>query len=366
MKPTLGPTSTSFSRSINDSLMNASIRYAALFCLTAFSLCVHSGTAYAQLDRVYPNDSSAATAGKIEEVTRNGIKLKTGSTTREFMENEIRKVSFQGDPAALTRGRELVLDQQYEQALDELQGISVDELSRDLIKADALYYRLLARAKLALAGRGDRKAAVAEAIAFARNHGDSFHFFSVAKLLGDLESASKNYDQAIKYYGALNNAPSTEKKILARYLVGVAMLEKGDTPGAEKAFSDVASVDVSSSEALRTKILARAGQAVAFAKGGKGEEGLKLVDELIGQLNPTDIEMAAQIYNAQGESYEAAGDIEGAILAYLHTHLMFSAQPDAHAKALTRLVELWPKVGRTERAARARQELQQRYPGFAN
>jgi hypothetical protein len=43
---------------------------------------------------------------------------------------------------------------------------------------------------------------------------------------------------------------------------------------------------------------------------------------------------------------------------------MFSLQPDAHAEALKRLVELWPQVGKPERAAEARQELQQRYPGF--
>ena len=51
-------------------------------------------------------------------------------------------------------------------------------------------------------------------------------------------------------------------------------------------------------------------------------------------------------------------------MAYLHTHLMFSLQPDAHAEALKRLVELWPQVGKPERAAEARSELQQRYPGF--
>ena len=88
-----------------------------------------------------------------------------------------------------------------------------------------------------------------------------------------------------------------------------------------------------------------------------------MVDGLIAELNPGDIEMSARIYNAQGASYEAAGDAEGAVLAYLHTHLMFSAVPDAHAEALKRLVELWPKIGKPERAAEARQELQQRYPG---
>ena len=101
-----------------------------------------------------------------------------------------------------------------------------------------------------------------------------------------------------------------------------------------------------------------------MAQSKKGKESLEITNQLIADLNPTDVEMAARIYNAQGAGYEASGDTEGAILAYLHTHLMFSLQPDAHAQALQRLAELWPQVGKPERAAEARQELQQRYPGF--
>jgi Flp pilus assembly protein TadD len=114
----------------------------------------------------------------------------------------------------------------------------------------------------------------------------------------------------------------------------------------------------------RLQTLASAGKAVALAQSGNAEVALELVKSLIAELNPTDVEMAARIYNAQGASYEASGDTEGAVMAYLHTHLMFSLQPDAHAEALKRLVELWPQVGKPERAAEARSELQQRYPGF--
>ncbi|QEF97275.1 hypothetical protein Mal15_13140 [Stieleria maiorica] len=331
-----------------------------------FSFTLATDRAQAQLDRVYTHDSGTATSGTITSVTKNGIQLKVGANTRNFVEDEIRKVAFQGDPPPLSRAREFAIDGQYEQALDELKGLDFSTISRDLVKTDAAYYRLLARAKLALAGQGDRKAATAEAISFAGQNRDSFHFYSVAKLLGDLALAQKEHAKALQFYSALAQAPSTESKIESRYLIGVTMLEQDDIPGAEKAFSDVASVEVNSTSALRLKTLAKAGQAVALAKGGKGKEGLELADKLISELNPTDIEMSAKIYNAQGASYEAAGDIEGAILAYLHTHLMFSGQPDAHANALSRLVELWPKVGRTERAAEARQELQTRYPGFVN
>ncbi len=70
-----------------------------------------------------------------------------------------------------------------------------------------------------------------------------------------------------------------------------------------------------------------------------------MVKGLIAELNPTDIEMSARIYNAQGASYEAVGDHDGAILAYLHTHLMFSAQPDAQARSNGCVVNLHAGVG---------------------
>ncbi|MEO1528999.1 MAG: hypothetical protein AAFX06_26555 [Planctomycetota bacterium] len=335
------------------------------FLAVAF-VATFAASATAQMDRVYVVGSNSASAGTVTETSKGGIKLKTGAKVRDFNSSEIRKILFQREPTELNRGRELAIDGQYEQALTELKGIDGEKLTRDVVRAEATYYVVLCNAKLALAGRGDRNAAIAGAIGFARNNSNSYHFFSVAKLLGDLALATKAYDKAIQYYGALKDAPSAESKIESRYLVGVANLEKGDVAQAEAAFGDVASVSVNSAEALRLKVLAQAGQAVALARNGKGKEGLSLVESLIEKLNPTDIEMSARVYNAQGASYEAAGDIEGAILSYLHTHLMFSGQSDAHAKALGRLVELWPKVGRAERAAEARQELQQRYPGFVN
>ncbi|MCA9135604.1 MAG: hypothetical protein KDB00_02565 [Planctomycetales bacterium] len=344
------------------------LRYSFHAAFVAFAIMLGSfaNHAHAQLDRVYGYDSNTASAGTITEVSKNGVQLKVGANTKNFAENEIRKISFQGDPPGLTRARELAIDGQYQQALDELKAVNFNSFERDVIKADAEFYRLLSRAKLALAGQGDRKAAINEAMAYASNHANSFHFFSVVKLLGNLHLASKSHADAVKFFGYLSKAPSAESKIEARYLTGVAQLDQGDIAAAEKAFSDVAAVEVNSADALRLKTLAKAGNAVALAKSGKGDEALEIVNQLVAELNPTDIEMSARIYNAQGAAYEATGDIEGAILSYLHTHLMFSAQPDAHGQALSRLVELWPKVGRTERAAEARQELRDRYPGYAN
>ena len=321
------------------------------------------GSAHAQIDRIYP-ESGSAVSGTISDVSKNGVTVKVGGATQTFAPGQITKIMFQGDPAPLTEGRQFAVDRQYEQALETLRTLDPEELPREVIEEDALFYRVLSEAKLALAGKGDKKAAAVSALKFASEHSDSWHFYQVAELLGDLALSLENYEQALKYYGSLRRAPATETKIRSVYLTGLVHLQQGDLAAAKAEFEKVMGVSVQSVAAARLKTLATAGQAVALSREGKGKEGLELVKSLINELDPTDVEMAARIYNAQGASYEASGDAEGAVLAYLHTHLMFSSLPDAHAEALSRLVELWPQVGKPDRAAEARQELRQRYPGY--
>ncbi|TWT83003.1 hypothetical protein CA13_44660 [Planctomycetes bacterium CA13] len=317
----------------------------------------------AQTDRVYPLTGSAI-SGTVAKTSAQGVQLKKGSGTQSFMAGEIKKILYDGDPAALTKGREFAIDGQYDQALENLAGMDLDSLPRAVIKADAVFYRAMCSGKLALAGKKDKKAAAVEMLSFASKYRDSWHFYDAAKILGDLALALGNTDDALKFYGSLRSAPSATAKIDSVYLTGMAQMRAGDIATAIAQFDKVIGLKVDSVSAARLQSLAKAGKATAFAIENKPDEGLELVSALIADMGPTDIEMAARTYNAQGANYEAKGDAEGALLAYLHTHLMFSSQSDSHAVALSKLVELWPKVGKPERGAEAKQELKQLYPGF--
>jgi tetratricopeptide (TPR) repeat protein len=303
-------------------------------------------------------------SGTVVQTSSQGVQLKKAGNTQEFKAGDILKILHEGDPAPLTRGREFALDGQYAQALAELKNVNFDGLPRDVIKADAAFYIVMCEAKLALAGKGKKDEAAKKTLAFLGKYRNSWHFFDATKLLGDLALALNDTVNALKYYGYLSKAPSADIKIESAYLQGLVHLNSGDSAAALAEFEKVIGVKAQTTQTARVQTLSKAGKAVALAQTGKASDSLSLVKELIAELNPTDVEMAARIYNAQGASYEASGDDEGAIMAYLHTHLMFSAQPDAHAEALKKLVELWPKLGKPERAAEARQELQQRYPGF--
>lgn len=320
--------------------------------------------AQAQIDRVYPHTGNPI-AGRLTEVRRDGVVVESSSGKQTVGVERIRRILFDGDPAGLVRGREAALDGQYEQALEELGRLDINAIRRDEVKADAMFYLALSESQLALAGRGNAAEAKRKMLAFVSAHPQNIHFYRAARALGDLAVFTGEFDQAVRYYGGLNNAPAAELKLEAEYLIGIAKLRQGKPDEAETNFGKVAGANVESPTGARLQTLAKAGRAMSLAKQKKGDEAVALSNTLVEQLDTSDAEMAARVYNARGAGYEAKGDHQGALLAYLHTHLMFSGQADAHAEALSRLVELWPKVGNPERANTARQELQQRYPGWS-
>lgn len=319
--------------------------------------------AQAQLDRVYDMDGDNV-SGAVTNTSKDGVQLDKAGNTQNFMAGEILKIMFEGDPAPLTKAREFALDGQYESALGELKNINFDSISREVIKQDVAFYMAMSEANLALAGKAKLDEAVRKTLAFASNNRNSWHFYDAAKLLGDMALASNNSQKALAYYQSLSQAPSADMKIESRYLQGLVHLKMGNADAAAAEFDKVLGLKAQTSKTARLQSLCKAGKAVTEAQKGNGAGGLDVTKTLIAEMDPADVELAARIYNAQGASYEANDDLEGAIMAYLHTHLMFSAQPDAHAEALKKLIELWPQVGKPERAAEARQELQKRYPGF--
>jgi len=326
-------------------------------------LIASTSSAWAQIDRVVPTKGPTV-IGKISAITKDSVTIESSSGNQTFTIDKIGSLVFDKEPPQLTSGRRAAIEGNFEQAAQDFAKIDPKSLARPEVKADATYFLARSNAELALAGRGDLAAATSQMRTFITTNRESIHYYRAAKTLGDLAIAEGKYDDAVKAYGALAAAPIAELKIEAEYLGAVAKLKQGKAADADTSFTRVIGANVQSELGAQLQTLAKAGKAVALAKQDKGSEAVAMVDSLIAELNPDNSEIAAQVYNAQGASLEAIGDNEGAVLAYLHTHLMFSGQAGAHAEALSRLVELWPKVGNPERANEARQELQQRYPGW--
>jgi tetratricopeptide (TPR) repeat protein len=320
-------------------------------------------TAMAQLDRLYPVTGSPIT-GTVVDVRPDGVVMKVGSANRPFRVDEITKVTFEGDPPQLTRGRDFAINGEFQSALDQLKQVDIAAIKREFIAADAAFYLVASQARLALSGQGDKESAVNGLKQFAGKFSNSWHFFEAAELLGDLATASGDFANATRYYSALGRSSSPIIKSRANYLSAVSSQRQGNPQEAIAGYDKVIAEELDSTAGARLKILARAGRAVATAETGGGAEALAEVNQLVKDLNPDDAELAAKIYNARGAANQATDNTEAALLDYLHTHLLFSSVADAHAEALSQMVKLWPKVNKPERAAEARQELQTKYPGW--
>ena len=315
-------------------------------------------------DRIVPLKGAGA-SGKITDIQRDQVTINVrGKDQPPYKINEISKVIFDDEPSNLDRARDFINGGQFDLAESELGKIDVSKITDQRIASDVQFYKGYVEARMSLAGMGDAKpgAAVTTLLAFVNAAPDSHHTYKAAEVLGDLAMALNRPDLATKYYGELSSAPFPELKALATYKQGEVKLTENDTAAARSLFQKLTEASATDAETTRLKNLGEVGLAICDARDGKSQEALAKLQELVKKHDSSDQVLFARIYNAMGMCYQALGQKQQALLAYLRTDLLFPTSPDLHAEALYQLAQLWPDVGQPQRSTEARQRLTSRYP----
>lgn len=318
--------------------------------------------ASAQQDQVFGRNGTP-TRGTIRAIGKDEIKIDASGITRTFQVNEVLKVTYGDEPSELRAARESVIAGQYEDALDSLGQI---DASADLIKPvlqDIEYYKAYCACMLALRQGGDKAAATTQLLKFLSGNSTSYHFYEAAELVGDMAIAIGRYDNAATYYRQVGTAPWPEYKMRAAVLEANALSIGGKYAEALTKYQQVASAGLNTPPAMEQKLQATVGTAVCLAATGKHEQGIKIVEDLIAKNDPNDMQLFGRAYNALGQCYYKAGKPKDALLAFLHTDLLFFGDPEIHAEALYYLSKLWGDVNKSDRAVRARSTLSTRYAG---
>ncbi len=193
---------------------------------------------------------------------------------------------------------------------------------------------------------------------------NSYHYFAAMELLGDLAVALSSYENGIRYYGKLAEAPWPDYAMRAMVLQANAMVASSLFPDALQKYEEVLASSVDDARARELKLRATLGKAVCLAETGQTQPALESVTKIIEENDSREKpQLFAQAYNALGICYLKAGKSQDALLAFLHVDLLFNQDPDAHAEALYYLSDLWRTVNKSERAIRARSMLESRYSG---
>jgi tetratricopeptide (TPR) repeat protein len=328
------------------------------------SLCGAANQVSAQtvLDRVRTADGTET--GKVTKMTPLAVTLdKASAGIQEIPVNEISTILFDEEPPELTQARINARNGGYATALDALKKIEIGRLERPFIAEDVQFYRALCEAKLALGGTGTIQEAGRALNGFVRRHPDNYHQFEAVEVMGDLLMAGKQWQSAHEQYAKLDSAPWPDYRMRAAVLVGRTLQAQGQHPAAIDEFDKVLAMPGDEGDIQQQKLTATLGKAESYAATGKIDEAVKMIEQVVRDANPEQMELHARAYNALGRSYEEAGKPKDALLAYLHVDVLYNTVPEAHAEALSHLVKLWQAVGQGERSREARETLEAKYAG---
>jgi tetratricopeptide (TPR) repeat protein len=329
---------------------------AAAFCSAVMPVAAQ------QLDQVFVA-KSAPSRGRISAVGHDEVTLDVMGTPRPFAVQDIVRITYAEEPSELNAARTAVIQKNYNQALQDLRKLDGQKIERDLIRQDIEYFRALAQCRLAMGEGGDKAAATTAMVNFVKAAPQSYHFYEAAEVLGDLAMSSGKWADAARYYGPIAGAKSPDYQMRSNNAIGRALIGDKQFEQALAKFEAVLSSEHSTTEAARQKLLATAGKAVCLAETGKAETGVGLLQDVISKNDPQDIALFARTYNALGKCYLKLNQPKDAVLAFLHTDVLFYNDADAHAEALYHLSKLWIDVKKSDRAVAARNTLKERYAG---
>jgi tetratricopeptide (TPR) repeat protein len=337
-------------------------RWRTVISLASLLVVLSATQAFAQLDKVFGAKGVPA-SGTVTAVAPDKVTLDIGGSPREFQVNEIRNVVFGDEPTELTKAREQVNQGQLESALEILKTLKSDSVARDVVRQDIEYYRAFCLAKLALAGGGNPQTADEALFAFVRQNRTSFHVFDATELLGNLALSQGKFEDAAKRFGFLGKAPWADYRMRANVNEARALSQQKKFPEALEKYEAIIGVGENSAEANRQKLFAQVGKAICLAETGKGDEGVQLLEKIIKDNDPADSALFARVYAALGNCHLKANRTKEALTAYLHVHLLFNTDGEAHAESLFHLSNLWTAVNKSDRAVAARNLLKERYAG---
>ncbi len=303
--------------------------------------------------------SGGTVRGEITDMTPDTIVVKTERETTTVDMTNVRNMTYTQAPVELTRAMNRFAAERYDEGLEEL--AKADSV-RGGMEHEIAWQRALGAAESALHGGAVTPNDAGTTVsAFLAKYPKSFYTWPMRERLGRLLSVIGRPDLAQAEYAKLAEAASDEYRMKGSFYVGLSQLASGDGEGAGKSMAAVLAANVTGDDAEQIKSRAMALQARAIALTGDTQSARQMAEKLVAEQNPDNSALFAEIYNTIGYCHFQEGNLKAAVLAYLHTDLLFFNQPEAHAEALWYLSQIWPKLDKQDQGWEAQETLKRLY-----
>src|SRR5262249_5435773 len=120
--------------------------------------------------------SGQTVIGLVTDMTPFTVKVDMSGVPKTLQVNQIDYIQYDEEPKELTKTRTLMRAGKYNDALEALNKLNIDDLKRPEMKQDVGYYKAVLTARMALAGTGSPKEAGTLLYEFEAKNKDSYHY----------------------------------------------------------------------------------------------------------------------------------------------------------------------------------------------
>ena len=295
--------------------------------------------------------------GQVQSESPSEVVVLLGATTTNVPVDQIASIRYDGQSATYTLAESREANGQLAEAADLFKKAAAEAAGKPFPLQAALFREAEVLTDLALVEPDRAKEAKDRLTRFVQAYPNGRHIAAARGCLarlqlnaGDFKGAEATIAELAKLPKAGERAAVLKTKILAR---------QGKHAEAIAELDRLIASYPKGSERQRDAMLAKA-ESLAGTKQFKEAE--TLVRQVIQGNPPEDAAAQAPAYNTLGDCLRAADRTKEALIAYLHTDLLYSKDKEEHPRALHQIATLFRKLNQDGRADEFAKRLKDEYP----
>jgi tetratricopeptide (TPR) repeat protein len=295
--------------------------------------------------------------GQVQSESPSEVVVQLGGTTTSVPTDQIVSIRYEGQSAtfALAQGRQT--GGQLAEAADLFKKAAAESANKPLALQAALFGEAEVLTDLALVEPDRVKEAKDKLTKFIAAYPGGRHILGAREGLAKLQLHSGDLAAAQATIADIARLPKgTERAAVLRTKV-LAKQGKHD-----QAIGELDKLITGSPKGSARQLAALLAKAESLAGQKKFKEAETLLHEVIQGNPPEDAGAQSAAYNTLGDCLRAANRPKDALLAFLHTDILYSKDKEEHPRALHNIAELFRQLKQDGRADEFTQRLKQEYP----
>jgi tetratricopeptide (TPR) repeat protein len=295
--------------------------------------------------------------GQIQSESPTEVVVQLGATNTSVPLDQIASIRYDGQSASYALAEARESSGLFAEAAELFKKAATESGGKPFPTQLALFREAEILTDLALVEPARVKDAKDKLTAFIKAYPASRHIVPARECLARVQLQSEDYTGALATIVELGRLPKGAERATVLRTSVLAKQGKHD-----QALAELEKIITSSSKNSSRRRAALLAKAESLAGLKKFSEAETLLHEVIEANPPEDALAQAPAYNTLGDCMKAANRPKDALLAYLHTDLLYSKDKVEHPRALYNIVEIFRQLKQDGRADEFAQKLKQEYP----